>query len=104
LIKGWDIAAIGAAGGELSVDCRHCNLILSVEGNIAEGLGCRDAQAKVSLDNVALDLSVNSANGVLFGCVPEAFTDNLNQLTIKRDGFTADRSKWFLSEQAESAT
>ncbi len=104
LIKGWDIAAIGAAGGELSVDCRHCTLILSVEGNIAEGLGCRDAQAKVSLDNVALDLSVNSANGVLFGCVPEAFTDNLNQLTIKRDGFTADRSKWFLSEQAESAT
>lgn len=68
------------------------------------GYVCRDAQAKVLLDNVALDLSVNSANGVLLGCVPEAFTDNLNLLTIKRDGFTADRSKCFLSEQAESAT
>ena len=94
-LKGWNIAAIGAPEGSLAIDCRHSRIKLKVEGNIAEGMGTRDAGAVITTDNVTMDMNVFSANGILFGCRSEAFTENMNTLDIKRDGFAADREKWF---------
>ena len=96
-LKGWNIAVIGAAEGRLAIDCNHCRLILSAEGNVATGIGCRDGEASVAIDNVALDLSVNSSNGILFGCKPEALNETMNSLNIIRDGSPAARENWCIS-------
>ena len=97
-VKGWNITTIGAAGGDLLIDCRHLRMLLNVEGNMATGMGCRDGEAVISIDNVAMDMRIFSANAIIFGCQPEAFTDNLNALKINRDGYVAERNKWFAKE------
>ena len=89
------MAAIGADEGDLSIACSHCRLLIDVESNLATGMGTRDAKASVSLDNVSTDMRVFSANGILFGCVPEAFSENLCAFDINRDGFSAAKDKWF---------
>ncbi|MCR5322164.1 MAG: EAL domain-containing protein [Lachnospiraceae bacterium] len=94
-LRGWNVTAIGAIGGNLSIDCRHCRVLLKMEGNIATGMGCRDCEAVISIDNVAVDMSIFSANGILFGCSPDAFSDNLNSFDIKRDGFDVEKKNWF---------
>jgi len=94
-VKGWNIAAIGAPGGDLSIDCRHCRLVLTLEGNNATGMGCRDSEANIFIDNAAMDMSLFSANCILFGCKPDVFKDNLSTLEIKRDGMIVEKNKWF---------
>ena len=98
-LKGWDVIAVGAAEGRLSVDCQHCKMTLHCEGNIAVGMGTRDLGATVSLDNAGVDMDVTSTNGVLFGC--DLFYSTMNALTIRRDGVEADRDTWFCVESAE---
>ena len=95
-LNGWDIAAIGAAGGNLSIVCDHSKLCLNGEANIATGMGGRDAEAVISLDNVSVQMSINSANGILFGCKADAFTDDNCTYDIKRDGIAAGRKRWFI--------
>ncbi|MCR4960201.1 MAG: GNAT family N-acetyltransferase [Lachnospiraceae bacterium] len=97
-LKGWDVIAVGAAEGKLSIDCRHCKLTLHNEGNNAVGMGTRDLAGTVSLDNVGLDMDVISAYGILFGC--NLFYSTMNALTIRRDGVEADRDTWFCVESA----
>lgn len=94
-LKGWNINAIGAEEGDVSVDCRHSRLLLTGEANIATGIGSRDALAHLTLDNVGIDMCLFSANCMLFGCTDENFNENQNAYTIKRDGVIADRTKWF---------
>ncbi len=94
-LKGWNINAIGAEEGDVSVDCRHSRLLLTGEANIATGIGSRDALAHLTLDNVGIDMCLFSANCMLFGCTDENFNENQNAYTIKRDGMIADRTKWF---------
>ena len=95
-LKGWEIAAIGAAEGDLSIECRHCTLMVNVEGNIAAGMGCRDGGSDITIDNAALNMSVSSANGVLFGCRQEAFHESMDSFIVKRDGFMKDMEDWFI--------
>ena len=101
-VKGYKLVAIGADQGKISIDCRHSKLMLNVEGNIAMGMGCRDAGSDITIDNVTMDMSLFSANGILFGCRPEAFIENLNALNIKRDGVTVERKSWFEAGNPES--
>ena len=96
-LKGWDINAIGAAEGKLSIECRHCTVMASVEGNNAEGMGSRDGGSDITIDNVALNMSVSSSNCVLFGCGRDAFHESMNSLIVKRDGATADKIDWFIN-------
>ena len=95
-LKGWEIAGIGAAKGDPVIECRHCTVMVNVEGNIAAGMGCRDGGADITIDNVALNMSVSSANGVLFGCRSDAFRENMNSFIVKRDGFLKERQEWFV--------
>ncbi|MCR5431042.1 MAG: EAL domain-containing protein [Lachnospiraceae bacterium] len=101
MIKGSNIVAIGAMKGNLSIDCRHCRLSLTIEGNTATGMGCRDLQADITIDNAAMDMSLFSANCILLGCKPESFKETLNTLDIKRDGIVADKALWFDSKTEE---
>ena len=100
--KGWNIITLGAMGGDLSIDLRHVRAILCAEGNIATGIGCRDAHAVIGLDNTSMEMRISSANCILFGCKPEAFTENLNSYDIKRDGSAADKQNWFGCEEVPS--
>jgi hypothetical protein len=59
------------------------------------GVGCRSREATISLDNVSIDMSLFTANGLLFGCTPDMLKDNQNSFTIKRDGSVAERDRWF---------
>ncbi len=102
MLKGWNIAAIGATEGNLAIDCRHCRLLLTLEGNIATGMGCRDSNASVLIDNAAIDMSLYSANCILFGCKPGTFRESMNTLDIKRDGMTVDRDHWFETKSEDS--
>ncbi|MCR5331338.1 MAG: EAL domain-containing protein [Lachnospiraceae bacterium] len=95
-LNGWDIASIGAAGGSLKIDCRHSKICLNGEANIATGMGCRDAEAVISINNVSVQMSVNSANGILFGCKADSFSEENSSFDIKRDGITAGRKRWFV--------
>ncbi|MCR5684098.1 MAG: EAL domain-containing protein [Lachnospiraceae bacterium] len=95
-LKGWTVTMIGASGGALSIDVSHCRLMLISEGNTATGVGCREAGSSISIDNVAMDLRINSANGVLLGCCREAFSDGENALEVQRNGFVEDRETWFI--------
>ncbi|MBO7333941.1 MAG: EAL domain-containing protein [Lachnospiraceae bacterium] len=95
-INGWNIAAIGTNGGGLDVELDHCKLVFYCEANIGTGIGCRDASANISLDNVGLEMNVNSANGILFGCKAEAFTDSYCYFDVKRDNIVAGRKRWFV--------
>ena len=94
-LKGWNIMEIGAEGGDLLIDCSYSRVLLTAEGNSSTGIGCRDHEATVSLNNVGIDMCLFSANCVLFGCKPETFRDQMNAFTIKRDGMMAERTKWF---------
>ena len=94
-IRGWNLFAIGAPGGALSIDCRHCSMDIKVEGNNAAGIGTRDRECSIAMDNVALNMSVSSANGILFGCRPEALRDVMNLFQITRDGFPLEKQDWF---------
>ena len=95
-LNGWNIVAVGSMGGSLEIDCTHSKLCLNGEANIATGLGCRDAKAVILLDNVSLQVSVNSANGILFGCTADSFSENECLFDIKRDGIAAGRKRWFV--------
>ena len=95
-INGWNVVNVGAAGGTLAIDCSHCSLLLNAEANIATGMGCRDAEAAISIDNVSTQMSINSANGILFGCRPDAFKDTLSAFEIKRDGISVGKKRWFV--------
>ena len=95
-LKGWHITAMGAEGGGLLVDCNHSRLLMTGEGNIAMGIGCRDSEAAIVLDNVGVDMSLNSGNCMILGCKPEAFHENLASLSIKVDGAIVERQQWFI--------
>ena len=95
-LNGWDIAAIGAAEGDLAIECRYCRIHVNAEANIATGMGCRDGKASICIDNVAVEINVNSANGILFGCKAGALKESLSAFDIIRDGFEAEREKWFV--------
>ena len=101
-VRGWNVAAIGAEGGDLSIACSHCRLLIDVESNLAIGMGARDAKSTIAMDNVATEMRVFSANGILFGCTPEAFSENLCAFDINRDGFAATKDKWFPTETGSS--
>ena len=94
-INGWDIAAIGSPAGSLKIDCAHSKLILNTEANIATGVGCRDAEAAISFDNTSIQMNVNSANGILFGCRADSFNESSRVFDIQRDGIVAGRKRWF---------
>ncbi len=94
-LKGWNIVEIGAEQGRLLIDCRHSRILLTGEGNTVTGVGCRSREATISLDNVSIDMSLFTANGLLFGCTPDMLKDNQNSFTIKRDGSVAERDRWF---------
>lgn len=95
-LKGWEIAAIGAAKGNLAIECRHCTLMIAVEGNNAGGMGCRDGGSDITIDNSSVNMSVSSANGVLFGCRQEAFHERMGSFSVKRDGVPRDTQDWFV--------
>ncbi|MCR4897311.1 MAG: bifunctional diguanylate cyclase/phosphodiesterase [Lachnospiraceae bacterium] len=95
-LKGWEIAAIGAAKGDLAIECSHCTILIGVEGNIAEGIGCRDGGSDITIDNASVNMSVSSANGVLFGCRQTAFHESMDSFTVKLEGITIDRKEWFV--------
>ena len=97
-LKGWTIVGIGAAEGSLSVECSHSRLLMSMEGNISTGLGCRGAEAAVMIDNVALEVSAYSADCIILGCAPDAFKESLSSLNIKRDGFVVEKDGWFVMQ------
>ena len=81
-IKGWNIAAVGAPEGKLSVDFKHCRVLVDVEGSIATGVGCRTEEASVSVDNVGLYMRLSSGEGILIGCAPDMFKENMNLYNI----------------------
>ncbi len=96
--KGWEIAAIGAAEGDLAIECSHCMLMIAVEGNNAGGMGCRDGGSDITIDNSSVNMSVSSANGVLFGCRQEAFHESMGSFSVKRDGLPKDTQEWFIED------
>ena len=96
-LKGWEIAAIGAAKGDLAIECRHCTLMIAVEGNNAGGMGCRDGGSDIAINYAAVDMNVSSANGVLFGCRRDAFHSSMVTFTMKLDGATKEMQEWFIA-------
>jgi diguanylate cyclase (GGDEF)-like protein len=95
-LKGWEVTAIGAAEGDLAIECRHCALAITVEGNNAEGMGSRDGGSDITINNVAVNMNVSSGNGVLFGCSRDGFHESMDSFVVKRDGVTKDMQDWFV--------